>query len=163
MTVAVGEAPLQFLLRQCVKVELILVIDAATDDLDDFLRKLCFWLTINHFHSEALLDAGEVEILSVQTPPAGTDIVEHVRHFLAILKGGDIDLLGGVEGGAVGVEVHRAGLVHVEVRAVEVIVKGVLVGVVPWHLGGRGVLRRAAGNRDNQEGRNHKTHCKQMF
>ena len=131
--------------------EFVLVVDAAADDLDDFLRELCFWLAINHLHSETLLDAGEVEILPFQTPLAGADVVEHIRLFLAILQGGDIDLPGGVEGGAVGVEVHRAGLVHVEVRAVEVIVEGVLVGVVAGHLGGRGVLRHAAGSRGNQE------------
>lgn len=141
--------------------ELVLVVNAAADDLDDFLRKFCFWLTINHFHSEALLDAGEVEILSVQTPPAGADVVEHIRHFLAILKGGDIDLPGGVEGGAVGVEIHRAGLVHVEVGAFEVIVKGVLVSVVAGHLGGRGVLRHTAGSRGDQERHNRKNRCKQ--
>lgn len=143
--------------------EFVLIVDTAADDLDDFLSQLGLFVAFNYLHSEALLDASEIEVLPFQTPLAGADIVEHKRHCLAILQSGGIDLPGGVEGGAVRVEVHRAGLVHVEVRAVEVIVKGVLVGVVPRHLGGRGVLRRAAGSRDNQERRNHKTHCKQMF
>ena len=116
--------------------ELVLVVDAAADDLDDFLRQFVLFLFVGLYqlHSETLLDAGEVEILPFQTPLAGADVVEHIRHLLAILKGGDIDLPGGVEGGAVGVEVHRAGLVHVEVRAFEVIVEGVCIVVVSFNL-----------------------------
>ena len=163
MAVAVGEAPLQFLVRQRVKVEFVFVVDAAADDLDDFLSQFVLSVAFNHLHSEGFFNAGEVEILSVQTPPAGTDIVEHVRHFLAILKGGGIDLPGRVEGGAIEVEVHRAGLVYIKVGSVEVIVKGVLVGVVAENMGGRGVLRHTAGGRDNQEHRNRKNRCKQTF
>ena len=163
MAVAVGEAPLQLFLRQRVKVEFILVIDTAADDLDDFLSQLGLLVAFNHLHTEAFLDARKVEIHPFQTPLAGTDIVEHPRHNTTVLKGGGIDLPGRVEGGAIGVKVHRAGFVHVEVRAFEVIVERVLVGVVAGHLGGRGVLRHTAGGRDNQEHRNRKNRCKQTF
>ena len=163
MAVAVGEAPLQFLLRQCVKVEFVFVVDAAADDLDDFLSQFVLFVAFNHLHSEGFFNAGEVEILTLQTPLAGTDIVEHPRHNTTVLKGGGIDLPGRVEGGAVGVEVHRAGLVHVEVGAFEVIVEGVLVSVVAENMGGRGVLRHTAGSRGDQEHRNRKNRCKQTF
>lgn len=151
VAVSVGETPLQFLLRQRVKVELVLVVDAAAHCLDDFLRQFVLFLFVafNQLHPETFLDAGEVEILPFQAPFAGTDIVEHIRHFLAILKGGGIDLPRRVEGGAIGVEVHRAGLVYVKVGSIEVIVKGVLVGVVAENMGERGVLRHTAGGRDN--------------
>lgn len=134
MAVAVGEAPLQFLVCQRVKVEFVFVVDAAADDLDDFLRQFVLSVAFNHLHSEAFLDAGEVEILPFQAPFAGTDVVEYIRHCRAILKGGGIDLPRGVEGGAVGVEVHRAGLVYVKVGAFEVIVKRMFVGVVSLDL-----------------------------
>ena len=134
MTVAVGETPLQLLLRQRVKMELVLVVDAAADDLDDFLRQLGLLVAFNHLHSEVFLDAGEVEILPFQTPLAGTDIVEHPRHDTAVLKGGGIDLPRRVEGCAARVKVHRAGLVYVKVGAFEVIVKRMFVGVVSLDL-----------------------------
>ena len=134
VAVAVSEAPLQFMVRQRVEMEFVLVVNAAADDLDDFLSQFVLSVAFNHLHSEGLFNAGEVEILTLQTPLAGTDIVEHPRHDTAVLKGGGIDLPRGVEGGAVGVEVHRAGLVYVKVGAFEVIVKRMFVGVVSLDL-----------------------------
>ncbi len=165
MAVAVSEAPLQFMVRQRVEMEFVLVVNAAADDLEDLLRQFVLFLFVafNQLHPETFLDAGEVEILPFQAPFAGTDVVEYIRHCRAILKGGGIDLPGRVEGGAIGVEVHRAGLVYIKVGSIEVIVKGVLVGVVAENMGGRGVLRHTAGGRDNQEHRNRKNRCKQTF
>ena len=120
--VAVGEAPLQFVCGQRVEVKFVLVIDAAAHGLDNLLCQFGDTVRVapiedglRYLHVEILLDAGEVEVRAVQTPPAGTDVVEHQRHRAALPEGDFIHLPRRVEGTAISVEVHRAGLVYVEV------------------------------------------------
>jgi len=162
VAVAVGEAPLQLLVRQRAEVKPILIVDAAAYDFNNPLCHFGFHVaSFHHIHPEPLLDAGEVEVLTLKFPAAGTDIVEHIGYHASICKRDRIHLPGGVQGCAVRVEVHDAGLVHIEVVSIEIVLKGVLVGVVAGNILRRGVLCHTARSRDNQIRRNYKTNSKQ--
>ena len=143
MSIAVGEAPLQTLGSQRVEVEQVLVVDTAAIGVDNLLCQGKFLGSFDYFHAELIFYAGEDKRVALQTPAAGADVFVYPSYRAAVWQCHGIYLPSRVECRAVSAEVHRAGLVHVEVAALHVVVEGMLVGVVPFHL--HRFLCRAAG------------------
>lgn len=76
VSVTIGETPLQPVRRQRVHMEFVFVIDAAAVGVDNLLRQCEFLIALHHFHPEVVFHAREIQILAIQSPLAGADIVE---------------------------------------------------------------------------------------
>ena len=143
VAVRVGVAPNQHFVCQFVKMEFGFPTDAAAHASEDAFTQVGSLRLVavvegrfQKLHPEGLFLASKIEVLTLHAPLAGTDIVEHPRHRSAVVQYHFVDLSGGVEGGAILVKVHGAGLVHINVPFRDIIVPPVLVDVVPLHLRG---------------------------
>ena len=143
VAVGVGVAPNQHFVGQFVKMEFGFPTDAAAHAPEDAFTQVGSLRLVavvegrfQKLHPEGLLLASEIEVLTLHAPLAGADIVEHPRHRSAVIQYHFVDLSGGIEGGAVFIEIHGASLTHIDVSLRDIIVPPVLVGVVSRYLRG---------------------------
>ena len=141
MAVVVGVAPYQLRRRELVEMELCFVGYPFADVKNNASGEVggegivaTHGGNVYQRHAETLGNACEIEILALGAPTAGTYIVENQQHRATILEGDGIILTGGVEGGAVVVEIHGACFVHIDVAFGDVVAPAVLVCVVAFHL-----------------------------
>ena len=130
MSVGIGVAPYQLIGCQGVHVELDLSVDTITDRFVGAFgyrhhRVLGYQFHVGiEFYAELLFYSGEVKIITLETPAAGTYIYVWEQHRVAVGEFYLIFLSCRIQSGAVFIEVHYAFLIDVEVSFG--------YGIVPW-------------------------------